>query len=502
LVHDRFLRQTTRVSVAADGQIANAGSGHPSMSADGRLIAFQSLASNLVPSDFNGREDCFVHSLATGVTTRISVTSAGESGNSGSRNPAISADGRIVAFQSDATNFAAGDVNQGSDVFVHDRTRSQTTRISMSVNGWSAEPALSADGRYVAFESGGSDLVLGDLNGTYDVFVHDRQNQLTARVSVNSAGLEGNGRSGKPAISADGRFVVFESEAHNLVLGDTNGRVDVFVHDRQTRRTVRVSVDSFGREGPHASRNPTISPDGRYVAFQSFSSLVAGSGGAAGAVYLHDRTTGFTSLMAIDTSGQAANAPCDKPALSVEARFIAFQTAASNLVEADTNDALDVFVHQRLLVCGFGGFDPAYECDDGNPCTADLCMDHLCRNEPNSVACNDERFCTVFDSCAAGTCQGLFLRCNDPELPVCDEELQRCVQCLEDSDCDDDNVCTNDQCDLKSSTCQFTPNSKNCNDGLFCTKPDFCLAGECIGVPRRCPNGQTCDEQSAQCIPR
>jgi hypothetical protein len=223
-----------------------------------------------------------VHDRQTGATTRVSVSSVGGQGNDFSSGPALSADGRYVAFESTASNLVAGDTNGSGDVFVHDRQTGATTRVSVSStgeqgNGNSFRAALSADGRYVAFESTASNLVAGDTNGTSDIFVHDRQTGATTRVSVSSAGEQGNNNSFRSALSANGRYVAFYSLASNLVAGDTNGRWDVFVHDRQTGVTRRVSVSSAGVQGNHDSMWPALSADGRYVAFDSVASnLVPG----------------------------------------------------------------------------------------------------------------------------------------------------------------------------------------------------------------------------------
>jgi Tol biopolymer transport system component len=237
-VHDRLTGQTTRVSVASDGAQGNGDSECPSISADGRYVAFASLASNLVPGDTNGRMDIFVHDRLTGQTTRVSVASDGTEGNGDSGFPSISADGRYVAFASLASNLVPGDTNGTWDVFVHDRLTGQTTRVSVASggaqgNGDSRFPSISADGRYVAFQSYASNLVPGDTNGVLDVFVHDRLTGQTTRVSVASDGTQGDSYSFGSSISADGRYVAFASYASNLVPGDTNGWADVFVAMRQ-----------------------------------------------------------------------------------------------------------------------------------------------------------------------------------------------------------------------------------------------------------------------------
>jgi Tol biopolymer transport system component len=282
-----IVNQQTRVSINSDGTEANGASVDAIISADGRYVAFRSLASNLVASDNNDKDDIFVHDRQTGQTTRVSVSSAlGDSsgasfnpgppeGNANSSTPSISADGRHVAFRSVATDLVAGDTNGLEDIFVHDRQTGQTTRVNVSssaeaANADSGFSSISADGRHVAFYSFATNLVAGDGNGKADVFVHDRQTGQTTRVSVSSDGTEANGASFFDAIiSADGRYVAFTSEATNLVPGDENTDLDVFVHDRQTGQTTRVSITSDAAEANGKSSAPSISADGRFVAFES-----------------------------------------------------------------------------------------------------------------------------------------------------------------------------------------------------------------------------------------
>src|SRR5881409_3649136 len=316
---------TVRVSVASGGTEGDDASLGSALSADGRFVAFDSAATDLVAGDTNGVSDVFVHDRQTGTTERVSVASGGAQGNGSSGligfafPPALSADGRFIAFVSFATNLVAGDTNAANDVFVHDRLTGTTERVSVASGGTEGNDAslgfaLSADGRFVAFESAATDLVAGDTNGVSDVFVHDRQTGRTERVSVASGGAQGNGNSGligfafPPALSADGRFIAFVSFATNLVAGDTNGATDVFVHDRLTGTTERVSVASGGTEGNDASLGPALSADGRFVAFQSdATNLVAGDTNGATDVFVHDRQTGATERMSVASSGTQGN---------------------------------------------------------------------------------------------------------------------------------------------------------------------------------------------------
>src|SRR6266508_1421320 len=260
--------ETTRVSVSSTGEQADwrgyddFSRPRTSISADGRYAAFASSASTLVAGDTNGVRDVFVRDAVSGSTSRVSLGGSGAQGNkasgSGGEAPSLSEDGRYVAFSSSASNLVVGDTNRALDVFVRDRQAGTTARVSVATgggegSGTSSSPSISADGRYVAFFSYASNLVSGDTNNTTDVFVHDRQTGTTTRVSVATGGGEGNGASSSSSASADGRYVAFGSHASNLVDGDTNNNGDVFVHDRQTGTTTRLSVATGGGEGNGAS---------------------------------------------------------------------------------------------------------------------------------------------------------------------------------------------------------------------------------------------------------
>jgi len=350
-VHDRKTDKTTRVSVASDGTQGNDFSDAPSLSATGRYVAFFSLASNLVSGDTNGTGDVFVHDRASGQTTLVTVASDGAQANGASHHASISATGRYVAFQSEASNLVSGDTNNTFDVFLHDRETGQTTRVSVHSdgtqgNGLSLHPSLSATGRYVAFDSFASNLVSGDTNtcGPYtngtcpDIFVHDRATGQTTRISVASDGTQANGYSDIPSISASGRFVAFHSFATNLVSDDTNGVPDVFVHDRKTGQTTRVSVASDGTQGNDNSDGFSLSATGRYVAFHSFATnLVSGDTNSTSDVFVHDRASGQTTRVSVASNGAQGNGGSYDPSISATGRYLAFYSDASNLVNGDTN---------------------------------------------------------------------------------------------------------------------------------------------------------------------
>jgi CSLREA domain-containing protein len=348
---------TERASVASDGTQANLDSNRSAVSGDGRFVAFDSLASNLVPGDSVNFRDVFLRDLQTGSTEMVSIARGGALGNGDSSNAAISADGRFVAFRSAASNLVPRDNNGAEDVFVRDRASAKTERVSVSSNGSEANDRsggadITPDGRFIAFWSLGNNLVAGDTNVAADVFVNDTQTGDTERVSVTSAGTEADGSSGGgQSISADGRFVAFESGATNLVPGDTNFRQDIFVRDRQTATTEHVSVASDGTQGNgHSFSENDIGADGRYVAFFSTASnLVAADSNGVGDVFVRDRQTNITERVSVSNTGAQANAGAAVPAMSSDGRFVAFHSGSSNLVSGDSNGFTDIFVRDRAI---------------------------------------------------------------------------------------------------------------------------------------------------------
>jgi len=333
----------TRVSVASAGTQGNDWSDDPSISADGRYVAFESQASNLVAANTGGGTDVYVYDRQTNTIEWVSIANS----ISTSFDPAISGDGRYVAFYSYASNLVAGDTNGSPDVFVYDRQTQTVERVSVASDGTQANGSsyarldISYDGRYVTFRSAATNLAAGDTNGKFDIFVHDRQTGVTERVSVTSGGVQANHDSYDPKISDDGRNVVFESGATNLVSGDTSG-TDVFLHDRQTGNTRRIAVNS---------NDADISDDGRFVAFNSFSSsLIAGDTNGAADIFVYDLQTDQIERISLSVDGSQANDDSwSRPSLSADGRFVAFSSDASNLVPGDINHSADVFVYDRQL---------------------------------------------------------------------------------------------------------------------------------------------------------
>ena len=328
--------------------------GGPAISADGRFVAFVSLASNLVSDDTNGEYDVFVHDRETGVTERVNVSSSGGQAGRGGDSPSLSADGRFVAFRSRAGNLVEDDRNGAQDVFVRDLQTGVTERVSTSSSGQegtksSAEPSISADGRFVGFKSAAPNLVRGDTNRVADIFVHNRVSGNTWRVSVNSTGAQADRTSYRPSISGNGRLVAFASFASNLVRGDGNEDHDVFVRDRKTHQTRRASVTSAGAEGRRGGHDPVISGNGRFVAFESYSLAYPGDRKRED-VFVRDRWERKTRQVSVSSAGVPGNQHSESPTISADGRFVAFHSIATNLVDGDTNRASDVFVRGPLVV--------------------------------------------------------------------------------------------------------------------------------------------------------
>ncbi len=358
-------RRTERVSVGPGGLQANGGFRHEttplSVSADGRFVAFNSVATNLLGpgGDTNAVADVFVHDRQTAATERVSVGPGGLQANNQSSAPAISADGRFVAFDSVATNLPGASAN-GGNVYVHDRQTGTTACVSVGPGGLQANaasslPAISADGRFVTFSSIATNLLgpSDDTNGAYDGYVYDRQTGITERVTIGPGGLQADGGSFPTAISADGRFVAFESSATNLLGpgGDTNARTDVFVHDRQTAATERVSVGPAGLQANQGAAATGMSADGRFVAFQSSATNLIGPGNDTNAnqdVFVHDRHTGITERVSVGPGGLQANGYSGWSAISEDGRFVAFYSDATNLLgPGGSTNGEDVYVHDR-----------------------------------------------------------------------------------------------------------------------------------------------------------
>ncbi|MDZ4169681.1 MAG: hypothetical protein U1E26_08510 [Coriobacteriia bacterium] len=408
---------TTMVSVYRAGYVGNQGGGsrEPAISADGRWVAFVSENPNLVLGDTGDTRDVFLRDRLNGVTTRISsanaemdasdpsvssdgryvayethdadtknadilvfdrltgVTTLANLNSAGLRavgasTPSISADGRYVAFETWSMPIGTDPEElSGGNLWVRDRIAGTTTLVSVDSQlgpgadeiypGHGSDPEISGDGRYVVYRSDDNLVVANDTNGNddddagTDVFVRDLVAGTTTRVSVNSAGGQAiDPYCQAPSISADGRYVAFTSEASNLVANDTNACSDVFVHDRVTGATTRVSLTSSGAQAPQGGGGNSLSSTGRFVAFGAADGLVAADTNGEADCYVRDCVTG--ALMRVSVSSSGAQAPPDSGDASSEAvisangMVVAFQGSYDRFVSVDENRAPDIFAHE------------------------------------------------------------------------------------------------------------------------------------------------------------
>ncbi|HEV7862507.1 MAG TPA: hypothetical protein VGR20_07390 [Acidimicrobiia bacterium] len=338
------------ISLAVDGGEADGASFTPAISADGRYVAFTSAASTMVSGDTNGTEDVFVFDRVSHGTELVSRSSAGGQGHGDSYGPTISADGRYVAFTSSAGDLTAGDGNSQLDIFVRDRVAETTILASVGPQGAlgdgpSVAPSISADGRLVVFESDARTLVPNDTNGTGDVFVYDIVTDLTRRLSVGGNGVETESPSFGPSISADGRSVAFESFSSRLVPDDTNGALDVFVADVPTGSVSRVSLATDGGQADNRSYSPSMSADGRIVAFASFANnLVADDTNGLLDVFIRRRDQKTTTRLSVGPDGIQGDGLSFAPVISADGGLVVFSSEATTLVPGDSNGARDVFL--------------------------------------------------------------------------------------------------------------------------------------------------------------
>ncbi len=359
---------TELISKHTDGTLGDEsvwpGSGF-GMSEDGRYIVFESVATNIVNNDTNGVVDVFVRDTQLNTTTRVSVNTAGEEGVSCNNGPSgsqlapsggsMSSDGRYIVFHSDCDNLVANDNNNKSDIFLRDTQLNTTTRVSVSTagveqDGYSYNSSMSSDGRYITFYSTGTNLVAGDTNAEADIFLRDTQLNITTRVSISTGGSESDNQSTTSIISANGRYVVFRSNATNLVAGDTNAVEDVFVRDTQLNTTTRVSISTGGSEGDIRSFPYGISADGGYVLFYSeATNLVTGDTNAVGDVFIRDTQLNTTTRVSVSTAGVEGNGESYAYGISADGRYALLSSEATNLVTGDTNAVGDVFIRDTQL---------------------------------------------------------------------------------------------------------------------------------------------------------
>ena len=358
-VRDTLLGITTLVSTSSAGVQANSFTGQVEISADGKSVAFESLATNLVAGDSNGVYDIYVKSLTDGTLVRASTTTTGVGATGGaSTNPSLSADGKMVVFTSSATNLATGDSNGVGDIFVKNLFTGELTLVSANSsgtigNGASDFASISADGRYVSFTSSATNLVSGDTNGVDDVFRKDLQTGEIIRVSTSATGVQGNSTSStsSSSISADGRYVAFISTSSNFTSTDSNPSADAFVKDLVTGEITNVHNNADGVQGIGAVAEVNISADGRFVAIESSAAnMDTGDSNGTFDIFRKDRQSGTLTRVSVSTSGAISNGYNRRSSMSADGRYIAFDTLATNLISASTNGPQDVFVRDLTRV--------------------------------------------------------------------------------------------------------------------------------------------------------
>ncbi len=346
------------ISSAPSGASGNTASTTPSISGDGQEVAFVSQATNLVARTPKHVSEIFVR-VGSGPVRQVSVGFGGVQPDGDSTQPVLSADGRFLAFTSSADNLIAGDDNAASDVFLADLSSGTIQRVSVTSAGFQARgdsynPSISADGGLISFTSAANNLVPRDHNRVPDVFTYARIRGITRRVSVSSRGREQNASVAAPFtqisdLSADGRYVVFDSDASNLVPGDSNGHTDVFRRNLATGRTARVSTSSLLQQGDNDSFAPATSADGRVTVFESFADNLASPWTPNENVFAADQITGTVLNADVAPGGQARGPELDpqllqRPAVSADGQVLIFTSGADNLVPNDHNGTDDLFV--------------------------------------------------------------------------------------------------------------------------------------------------------------
>src|SRR6266511_3924965 len=352
-VYDRVTRLITLVSRSTTGVLPNADCTDVRLSGDGHFVVFVTSARNLIVNDNNGAADVFLFDRDLSRLELVSTPGTGV-GNADSDSPAISADGRYVVFASAASNLISGDNNGWRDIFLRDRQARTTTRVSVSSSGAQATfpsdvPNISGDGRYITFLSIASNLVAEPYVFAYHLYVRDRTLATTERLSKNSSGQPGNDHSGLSSLSADGRYIAFESSANNLLPGDTNDAVDVFLWNRGPPRVLqRMSVANNGVQADQSCWVPFLTGNGRHVLFFSESTtLCAQDDDPVHDIFSYDRLAAKLSRLSYNHAGHSGSDASFLPVASADGQFVAFASWAWNLAPAEGNGALDVFFLDR-----------------------------------------------------------------------------------------------------------------------------------------------------------
>jgi hypothetical protein len=365
-LRDLDLQTTTLVSINNAGINGDRDEFDARISGDGQVVSFGSFSTDLDPPDTNNLSDRFVRDLLAGSTQRVSLADASgpfpsqPNGNStttqeGQRQ--LSTDGRFLVVLSSAGNLGFNDFQTGNQIYRIDTQSNVARLVSTNLSGQPAvsgafEPAISGDGRYVVFRSATTNLVAGDTNNATDVFWLDSDDGGLERINLGPGNIQGLGGATTtlPTVSDDGNVIAYSSNQNNLVAGDSNNAADIFVRDRAGATTARVSVDSAGAQANSASGFPVVSANGRFVVFTSLATnLVAGDSNGFQDVFRHDRQSGQTELISQSSAGAGANGNSFTSAISADGSVIAFASAASNLVSGDNNARTDIFVRDVNL---------------------------------------------------------------------------------------------------------------------------------------------------------
>jgi len=354
--------KTKLISKSSSGVQASMGAGHPALSRDGKVVAFHT-GSGLVSGDKNARRDVYARNVPNRTTKPISRGHGGVWGNEVSRSPAISENGRFVSFYSQASNLIHGHVMTFSHSYRRDRQMGRTALVSRSssgavANGPSGSGDISADGRYVVFPSVASNLVAKDAKGVWQIYLRDMKLKKTYLISRNNAGTAGNQSSGDPDISADGRFVVYESDATNLTTKDTKGKRQVYLYDRKSKRTTLVSKNNAGKAGKGGSGDPAISRDGKVIVYESAAANLIRAGRDSNGmpdVYRYVRSTHKTSRVSLNYRGrQITGCTCigsADPDISANGRWLVFGSDGTNVTKAGNPHDYE-HVYRRDLATG------------------------------------------------------------------------------------------------------------------------------------------------------
>lgn len=336
-----------RASESSTGDPSNFTSNHATISGDGRFVAFQSIAHNLVPNDTIDSWDVFVRDMQTCQIWLVSLSSTGEQANqpayADSIRNILSPNGRYVLFASRASNLIIQNTPGNNQIYVHDRLLGQTNIVSVNNAGVPVNSSALVSARDVSntgqviFTTDATNFDPYDPDNFDDVYIRDVVNHTTTLVSLGVNGQKGNGSSSADSITPDGRYITISSDASNLVVGDTNNVGDIFVRDLQLNTISRVSVGSNGQQADNGSGGGSISDDGRYVAFYSYASLVLPDTNPYLEVYVHDRQTGITTRPATPAIGLQANEATYPAIISGDGRTLIFEAIANNLYFGDTN---------------------------------------------------------------------------------------------------------------------------------------------------------------------